>query len=173
MMKAKGESDAYLSIIVGANEPMKEKIREITTGNVSKPKEVYRLKGDFSPFLSVMHGVDFGDLESLPSALMAEVSQRLLAGVPTMWTGAFSGASALTAVSMISSRSTFDSGELDGDCLYIFTFAASYPVAVSFLRGEGRSVSAEAYYVPDRDFITKLENIIAETDGILTLEKLR
>ncbi|MBQ5400061.1 MAG: hypothetical protein IIU15_02365, partial [Treponema sp.] len=78
----------------------------------------------------------------------------------------------MAAPSVLSASSNFDSDEIDSDCIYIFTFSDSYPVAVSFQRGEGRSVYASASFVLDRDFPKSLE-AMQELGFDVQLEKVK
>ena len=171
LMKEKAESDAYLSIVLGANDSLREKVREMAAGDVSKPKEVYRMKADFAALCAfvAVSGGNPDIAESLSHALKAEFERRFLASIPMMIVAKFSGAEEIAAASIISTSATFDSDELEEDCIFIFTFVASNPVAVSFLRGEGRSVSASAQYITDRD----IKAFTEEVDGLLTIEKVR
>ncbi len=177
LMKEKAESSDYRAIVLGANGDLDEKVRELGAGDVSKPTAVYRLSGDFF-YLVDMMGLGGAESENLSPALKRDIAERLISGFAVMWTGKMTGALSVAAASVSQSQSTFVSDELSENCAYIYTFAEGYPVAVSFTKGDGGAVLANASYVVDEDFIPSLGEILddaknEEMDMGLRLEKIR
>ena len=177
LMREKANSSDYRAILLGANGDLDEKVRELGAGNVSKPTAVYRLSGDFF-FLVDMMGLEVSESVNLSPALKRDIAERLISGFAVMWTGKMTGALSVAAASVLQSQSTFVSDELSENCAYIYTFAEGYPVAVSFTKGDGGTVLANASYVVDDDFPASLEamlDAIAEESGrnVLRLEKVK
>ena len=177
LMREKANSSDYRAILLGANGDLDEKVRELGAGNVSKPTAVYRLSGDFF-FLVDMMGLEVSESVNLSPALKRDIAERLISGFAVMWTGKMTGALSVAAASVLQSQSTFVSDELSENCAYIYTFAEGYPVAVSFTKGDGGAVLANASYVVDDDFPASLEamlDAIAEESGrnVLRLEKVK
>ena len=177
LMKEKAESSDYRAILLGANGDLDEKVRELGAGDVSKPTAVYRLSGDFF-FLVDMMGLEVSESVNLSPVLKRDIAERLISGFAVMWTGKMTGALSVAAASVLQSQSTFVSDELSENCAYIYTFAEGYPVAVSFTKGDGGAVLANASYVVDEDFIPSLGEMLddAKKEGVdmgLRLEKIR
>lgn len=177
LMREKANSSDYRAILLGANGDLDEKVRELGAGDVSKPTAVYRLSGDFF-FLVDMMGLEVSESVNLSPALKRDIAERLISGFAVMWTGKMTGALSVAAASVLQSQSTFVSDELSENCAYIYTFAEGYPVAVSFTKGDGGAVLANASYVVDDDFPASLEamlDAIAEESGrnVLRLEKVK
>lgn len=176
LMKEKAESSDYRAIVLGANGDLDEKVRELGAGDVSKPTAVYRLSGDFF-YLVDMMGLGGAESVNLSPALKRDIAERLISGFAVMWTGKMTGALSVAAASVLQSQSTFVSDELSENCAYIYTFAEGYPVAVSFTKGDGGAVLANASYVVDEDFIPSLGEMLddaknEEMDMGLRLEKI-
>ena len=177
LMKKKAESSDYRAIVLGANGDLDEKVRELGAGDGSKPTAAYRLSGDFSFFGSMMlSSVSRG--ENISPSIKREIAARLLSSFAMMWTGMKASATAAAAVSVLQSQSVFVSDELSENCAYVYTFQEGYPVAVSFIKGDGGAVLADASYVVDEDFIPSLGEMLddAKKEGMdmgLRLEKIR
>ena len=75
-------------------------------------------------------------------------------------------------MSILQTQAAFDSEEIKEDCIYVYVFRDSYPVAVSFLRGEGKAVRASAGYVLDKDFPMSLSNVLSEFDMGIKIERM-
>lgn len=176
LMREKAESSEYRAIVLGDNVGLDAMVRELGAGDVSKPTAVYRLSGDFSFFGSMMlSSVSRG--ENISPSIKREIAARLLSSFAMMWTGMKTGTTAVAAASLLQSQSVFVCDELSENCAYVYTFQEGYPVAVSFIKGDGGAVLADASYVVDEDFPTSLEamlDAIAEESGrnVLRLEKI-
>ena len=186
LMKEKANNEAYIGMLIGssANSVFFEKIKELGSGDISNLACVYCLSGDYSDFvLSYLSGIEelgmpyFGTDGSLKDSFSPELwndlKRKVFFALPSIW-NLYAGANSLemAAPSVLSASSNFDSDEIDSDCIYIFTFSDSYPVAVSFQRGEGRSVYASASFVLDRDFPKSLE-AMQELGFDVQLEKVK
>ena len=186
LMKEKANNEAYIGMLIGssANSFFFEKIKELGSGDISNLACVYCLSGDYSDFvLSYLSGIEelgmpnFGTDGSLKDSFSPELwndlKRKVFFALPSIW-NLYAGANSLemAAPSVLSASSNFDSDEIDSDCIYIFTFSDSYPVAVSFQRGEGRSVYATASFVLDKDFPKSLESM-QELGFDVQLEKVK
>lgn len=173
LMKEKANNEAYIGMLIGssANSVFFEKIKELGSGDISNLTCVYCLSGDYSDFvLKYLSGIEelgmpyFGTDGSLKDSFSPELwndlKRKVFFALPSIW-NLYAGANSLemAAPGVLSASSNFDSDEIDSDCIYIFTFSDSYPVAVSFQRGEGRSVYATASYVLDKAFPKSLESM--------------
>ena len=178
LMKEKANSDAYIGMFFGASadSSLFAKIKELGAGDVSKPDAIYCLNEDFSTIVfQLMSGMIMMDnfMEDFSPSLKEEMTKKLLCSIPTIWTAKEGSTDGLAAVSVLSSLKTFDSDELESDCIYIFTFKDSYPVAVAFIRGEGRSVHAQSSFVLDKDFPMSLNTMLEEIGFDIRVEKIQ
>ena len=186
LMKEKANNEAYIGMLIGssANSVFYDKIKELGSGDISNLSCVYCLSGDYSDFvLSYLSGIEelgmpnFGSdgsiKESLSPELWNDLKRKVFFALPSIW-NLYAGANSLemAAPGVLSASSNFDSDEIDSDCIYIFTFSDSYPVAVSFQRGEGRSVYATASYILDKAFPKSLESM-QELGFDVQLEKVK
>ena len=187
LMKEKANNEAYIEMLIGssANSAFSEKIKELASGDISNLTCVYCLSGDYSDFvLKYLSGIEelgmpyFGTDPSIKDSFSPELwndlKRKVFFALPSIWNVYADDASSfgMTAASVLSASSNFDSDEIDSDCIYIFTFSDSYPVAVGFQRGEGRSVYATASYILDKAFPKSLESM-QELGFDVHLEKVK
>ena len=186
LMKEKANNEAYIGMLIGssANSVFYDKIKELGSGDISNLACVYCLSGDYSDFvLKYLSGIEelgmpyFGTDPSIKDSFSPELwndlKRKVFFALPSIW-NLYAGANSLemAAPGVLSASSNFDSDEIDSDCIYIFTFSDSYPVAVSFQRGEGRSVYATASYILDKAFPKSLESM-QELGFDVQLEKVK
>ncbi|MBO4386581.1 MAG: hypothetical protein J5817_06130 [Treponema sp.] len=178
LMKEKAGCGAYIDMFLGpyADPSLREKIKEIGAGDVSDPTAVYRINdGLGTEIFDLMSGNSMAEfnLEEVSPALKDEVEKRIFYSIPSFWTGFTVNAEGLAVVSLLSSEKTFDSNELSKNCIYVFTFKDAYPVAVSFIRGEGISVCARATFILDKDFPASYFDMVLENGHKIDVEKIQ
>lgn len=165
-------ADENFARIFSGDEEVGGVVREIASQNFSKPSAVYRLGGDFSACFSLLSGALRSEGVEFSPALEDDLAKRFLASFPSMWNARKAGAESLAAASVLGCTKAFVSKELSEDCVFVYEFNGSYPVAVCFLRGEDNAVMATSTVVLDRNFIESLKESLSEF-GVLSVEKLQ
>ena len=172
LMREKAENKNLIKMYFGSNDEVSNIVQEIAQQDFSKPSAVYRLSGDFSFLFSLMTiEFDTADMQ-FSSELKEEVARQFLSSMPSMWNAKTTGAYPLAASSLLTCTKVFDSKELSKDCIFVYEFPDSYPVAVCFLRGEDNAVMAQSTVVIDKDFLKSLQELLEEYD-VLTIKKLQ
>ena len=185
LMKEKANSEAYIALFSGSSSDssLNDKIKELGAVDISKLAAVYCLSCDYADLVvSCFFGIEelgMPDLSTdgltkggLSQELWNDMRRKVFFSTPTIW-NAYAGTYGLAAVNIISASSNFDTDEIDSDCIYIFTFDDFYPAAVSFQRGEGRSVYASATFILDKNFTNSFENMFQEIGLDVHLEEVK
>ena len=74
---------------------------------------------------------------------------------------------------LIEDTAAINQKNFDKNLAAINAFADAYPVAVTFIRGEGNAVATTATFIIDKSFPESLEQMLSEMDVGLKLEKLK
>lgn len=175
LMNEKASSENYVSFLYGGSDELFSTIKEIKIPDNNEDYQVYKIGGDFSNFLNAMLSSLGGsfDTGSFSPQIKKDINQRFLSGFASMWNGKTAGPTALAAASILQSEKVFVSKELKEDCVYIFSFKDSYPIAVSFLQGEDNAIKADACYIFDKNFVSTFTKFIAEMDLGIRFEKIQ
>jgi len=175
LMNEKAGNENYVSLLYGGSDELSSLIKEIKIPDNMEDFKAYKISGEFSAFLNAMlsgMGGSF-DTGSFSPQIKKDMNQRLLTGFASMWNGKTAGTTALAAASILQSEKVFVSKELKEDCIYIFTFKDSYPVAVSFIQGEDNAVKAEACYIFYKDFVKSFKEFCSEMELGMELEEIK
>ena len=111
----------------------------------SEPTACYELHPDYESFiLSVTEEEDW--YKSLPSGVRKRIEQGLFSSVFN-YNMSVRGVTYLALSSALTATALFDSSELQADTTYLYVFKTSYPVLVTFIKGEGNAILANASLV--------------------------
>lgn len=111
----------------------------------SEPTACYELHPDYESFiLSVTEEEDW--YKSLPSGVRKRIEQGLFSSVFN-YNMNVRGVPHLALSSALTATALFDSTELQADTTYLYVFKTSYPVLVTFIKGEGNAILANASLV--------------------------
>ncbi|MBD5443383.1 MAG: hypothetical protein HDR34_08315 [Treponema sp.] len=111
----------------------------------SEPTACYELHPDYESFiLSVTEEEDW--YKSLPSGVRKRIEQGLFSSVFN-YNMNVRGVTHLALSSALTATALFDSTELQADTTYLYVFKTSYPVLVTFIKGEGNAILANASLV--------------------------
>lgn len=111
----------------------------------SEPTACYELHPDYESFiLSVTEEEDW--YKSLPSGVRKRIEQGLFSSVFN-YNMNVRGVTYLALSSALTATALFDSTELQADTTYLYVFKTSYPVLVTFIKGEGNAILANASLV--------------------------
>lgn len=173
IMNEKAADEKYVSLVCGSEE-MLSIVRNLKIPGNVEDCQIFRLGGDFSLFLNALlsgMGGSF-DADAFSPQIKKDLGQRFLSGFASMWNGKTVGATWLAIASVLQSEKVFVSKELKEDCVYIFAYKDSYPVAVTFLRGEDNAVKACACYIFDENFVSTFSQFVSEMGLGIELEKI-
>ena len=117
----------------------------------SEPTACYELRPDYESFIaSATEEADW--YESLPSAARKRAEQNLPSSIFN-YNGNVRGVTYLVLGTVLTATALFDSIELQASTTYLYVFKSSYPVLVTFTKGEGNAVLASASLVFAEDLI--------------------
>ena len=117
----------------------------------SEPTVCYELRPDYESFMSsVTEEEDW--YKSLPSGVRKRAEQGLFSSVFN-YNMSVRGVPHLALSSALTATALFDSSELQASTTYLYVFKSSYPVLVTFTKGEGNAVLASASLVFAEDLI--------------------
>lgn len=117
----------------------------------SEPTVCYELRPDYESFMSsVTEEEDW--YKSLPSGVRKRAEQNLFSSFFN-YNMNVRGATYVALGAVLTATALFDSTELQADTTYLYVFKSSYPVLVTFTKGEGNAVLANASFVFAEDLI--------------------
>lgn len=117
----------------------------------SEPTTCYELHPDYESFMSLVTEEEDW-YESLPPAARKRVEQNLFSSFFN-YNMNVRGATYVALGSVLTATALFDSSELQASTTYLYVFKSSYPVLVTFTKGEGNAILASASLVFAEDLI--------------------
>ena len=140
------KSEEYISLLSGSTE-IRSILGEVSKGNYTQPKAVYRISIPESAALNLMELDISGLSETLQENIKSKVSSMIFSQINAM-----GGATTLAASSVCTAEKTFVSDELEEDQIYLYTFSNAVPATVTFTRGEDGTVAATGTFLLYEDF---------------------
>lgn len=126
----------------------------------SEPTACYELRPDYESFLA--SSAELAEwYESLPPAVRKRAEPQLLRMFD--YNGNVRGATYLALGAVLTATALFDSTELKASTIYLYVFKSSYPVLVTFTKGEGNAVFASASLVFAEELINASAEAVTET----------
>ena len=179
LMKEKAGNQSFLNLMTNGNDGIAEKMKEIASGNVSKSSAVYCMSGNFYNFGTFLFNrMDLSGTWKNPEEdfysdpLKEEINKRFVSAIPASW-NARVGSTELAVASLLQSEKAFVSKELKSDCIYIFEFQDSYPVAVCFMLYDNSAVLAKSSYIFDRDYVPQIKELLEKFGKGIKLEQIK
>lgn len=139
-------SDDYVNLFT-ENTEIREIVDQLAKGDYSEPEAVYVLT---VPAESLNAMAELGALDNASDSLKQNLNQRMMASLVSQVNGR-SGAVKLAAASVCTAGKTFVHDQAQ-DMIYLYVFANTAPVAVTFTVGEDHTVSASGMFVVYDDF---------------------
>ena len=128
----------------------------------SEPTACYELHPDYESFIALATEEEDW-YKSLPSGVRKRAEQNLFRSFFNYNMNA-RGATYVALGAVLTATALFDSTELQASTTYLYVFKSSYPVLVTFTKGEGNAVLANASLVFAEDLInTSSAETITET----------
>lgn len=150
VMEEMVKSSEYGSLI-GSNADAVEEIRaDLAAGDYTAPQAVYEIGLPSIQNLLTLTGGD-GLMDGFSDALKNQLTNKSASSLVNLLNSR-SGYAPLAAASVYTANKTFDSEAPTENTLYLYTFEMGYPVAVSFIAGEDRSVTASGTFLIVEDF---------------------
>ncbi|MDE7139635.1 MAG: hypothetical protein K2M90_01500 [Treponemataceae bacterium] len=111
----------------------------------SEPTACYELRPDYESFIAL--ATEEADwYESLSPAARKRAEQNLPSSIFN-YNGNVRGVTYLVLGTVLTATALFDSIELQASTTYLYVFKSSYPVLVTFTKGEGNAILANASLV--------------------------
>lgn len=156
-------SEEYVQAYTGSPE-ITEIVQSIGAGDYTTPKAVYCIKVSDDTLLGL---AELGNMDGASESLQDTMKGRVLASLMTQING-MSGVNNLAASSVCTMGKTFVSEEVAENQIYLYTYENGKPVAVTFVVGEGGSVSASGTFVMYDEFTCgsaeEIETFFSEFD---------
>lgn len=141
------KSESYGEAMSAPSEIL-EVSESIADGNYDAPSAVYKLEVNS---FETLYEIGEKDIPELSNTLRDNLEHRYYSSIAAQMNGTY-GASSVAAASIYTAGKNFVSKELSEDTIYIYTFADSYPVMVTFTPGEGGAASASGSFILDDEF---------------------
>lgn len=139
-------AEDYVNLFT-ANTEIREIVDQLAEGDYTEPEAVYVLT---VPEESLTYMAELSTLENTSDALKQYLKQRMTASLVSQINGR-SGAVKLAAASVCTAGKTFVHDQAQ-DAIYLYVFANTAPVAVTFTAGEDQTVSVSGMFVVYEDF---------------------
>lgn len=141
------QTEEYVDIYTGDSK-IKTVIQNIGSGNYSAPKAVYSISFTEENLAEM---AELNNLGEASEGLKDFMLQRVLGTLMTQING-MSGVENLAASSVCTVGKTFVNENADGNVVYLYTYEAATPVAVTFTVGEDKAISATGVFVMYDEF---------------------
>lgn len=165
MMEELVKSEFYGNAMSGSSE-IHAVAAAAAAGNYDECKAVYKITVPALQSLLETAGDEKVSMEGFSEELMQHLENRNVSAVMSQ-INALDGAYAVAAASMYTASKTFVSDELTNSMIYLYEFENGAPVAVTFLKGEDNTVSANGQFMLKKDFpIDSAEGILGLLDGM-------
>lgn len=140
------QSEDYAKLMSSTSEII-EIGNEIAKGDYGEPTAVYRLEvNTFADWYEMSEK----ELSELSDTLRECIEQRYFSTIASQMNSRY-GVTELAASSIYTAAKTFVSNDLSEFTTYIYTYAHSYPVMVTFTPGEDGAVRAFGTFILDED----------------------
>lgn len=139
------QSESYITLYTG-NSSVQSIIQSLANGDYSSPKAVYAIS---IPEKSLEEMAEMAELDIPDNAsekFRGFVLQRMFGALMTR-VNAMSGVENLAAASICTASKTFVDENVDGNVIYLYTYDNALPIAVTFMVGDNKSVSANGVFV--------------------------
>ena len=159
------QSESYINLYTG-DSSVQSIVQSLANGDYSSPKAVYAIS---VPEKSLEAMAELDPLDSASENLRGFALKRVFGALMTR-VNAMSGAENLAAASICTASKTFVDENADDDIIYLYTYDNAVPIAVTFMAGDNKSVSANGVFVMDDKLsLDSAEEIETLFDG-LTVE---
>lgn len=171
LMHEKASNKSYISLL-GSSPELESRILEFSKGDVSAPKEVYKITGNLSKFAEILMDISESEKSFHSKKLKNDFEKKMMSMVPTMLNIRNIDSTSVAAISLLSADSAFVCKGLEKNCIYIFTYDEAYPVAVSFRVEKDNSVYANSNFIYDSDFPSSIKDYFYSYSAV-KIEKIR
>lgn len=149
LMSEMAQSEPYIHAFTGSDAVLIP-IQRFANGNYSNPKAVYAITIS-DDCLAEMAELSVSDLSNMSKNLKAHLLKMIYSAFFRQ-INAGSGSAVLTATSICTASKTFVEENADGNVTYLYTYDNAAPIAVTFIVGDDKSVSATGIFVESDTF---------------------
>lgn len=135
------QSEEYINAI--ATDSLKPTIQELADGNYSKPKAVYSI---YASDKEIAELIEFKEFDNISDNLKSFVSSKLCNALISQ-INSIGGVDDIAVASICSAGKTFVNEKADGNIIYLYTYDNAVPIAVTFIKGDDNSVSANGVFL--------------------------
>lgn len=155
------QSESYINLYTG-DSSVQSIVQSLANGDYSSPKAVYAIS---VPEKSLETMAELDTLDNASENLRSFALKRVFGALMTR-VNAMSGVENLAAASICTASKTFVDENADGDIIYLYTYDNAVPIAVTFMVGDNKSVSANGVFVMyDKLSLGSAEEIETLFDG--------
>lgn len=147
MLDEQAKDENYSKVFAGSDE-ITQLGQEIAKGDYSSPKAVYEISFDDEQLLKFVNAYE--DVKDFSGNLKDMMKTRVKTSLINV-INAQSGVEYVAAAGVYTANKIFVSDELNQDKIFIYMFDNTYPVSISFVKGEDNAVSANGCFIFDKD----------------------
>ena len=158
------KSEEYIDAI--APDDTKSAIQELAGGDYSAPKAVYSIQISDKELEKFAEMNGLGNTpDSLKSFIFTQTYCSLINQI-----NAKGGVEDIAVAGICTAEKTFVNENADTKNIYLYTYDNTAPIAVTFIKGDDNSVSANGYFVMYEEFTCDSANEIEEFFDYITVE---
>ena len=135
-------------------------VEEIREGKYKEPKKVYVLTVSEKGIENMLEEMD---MEDVSEELQQIVIRRMFGSITTQ-INAQMGSTPLAVSSIYNASTTFECGDMEENCIYIYEYKRALPVVVTFVKGEDNIVGATASFLMSQDLLDDLEETLDDME---------
>ena len=154
------ESEEYLDAFGIKGEQYLSYVEEIREGKYKEPKKVYVLTVSEKGIENMLEEMD---MEDVSEELQQIVIRRMFGSITTQ-INAQMGSTPLAVSSIYNASTTFECGDMEEYCIYIYEYKRALPVVVTFVKGEDNIVGATASFLMSQDLLDDLEETLDDME---------
>lgn len=149
-----------------ATDEMKPAIQELANGDYSNPKAVYSIKVSDTELekLMEMNGVD-NISDNLKSFILPKVCSYLINQINMK-----GGVEDISVAGICTAGKTFVNENADAKNIYLYTYNNTAPIAVTFIKGDDNSVSANGTFIMYDEFTCNSADEIKDSFDYITVD---
>lgn len=158
------ESEEYIDIAVPDN--LKSVVKELADGDYSTPKTVYSIEVSEKDLATIAEMNSFDNIsDNLKHLIMSKVCNSFITRVNSM-----GGVEDVAVSGICTAGKTFVNENADKNIIYLYTYENTAPIAVTFIKGDDNSVSANGTFVMYDDFKCGSADEIKDFFNYITVE---
>ncbi len=158
------QNEEYINLT--ATDSTKSAIQELAEGDYSAPKAVYSIQTSDTELEKLAEMNGFGNIsDNMKSFIFPKIYGSLINQI-----NGKGGVEDIAVAGICTAGKTFVNENADENIIYLYTYENTAPIAVTFIKGDDNSVSANGSFVMYEEFTCDSADEIEEFFDYITVE---